>query len=355
MFLSTTPDCDDALPASKADFLNLENVNRSNIWSDCTHTVPGDIIKRLPVYLNSTVPTAITDTTRELGQLFVGTSGSAASATVAELYVTYDISLLHSQPNTGFSAFSAFSPTVVSGAITAPFGTIPPSQIAGNIQLDNVNILGVNDGVNLKVNKDGGYLVTCYVFYVSSIGAILPVLNATDNNGNNLSIGTIVEGANRSTPNGYFSTTGSISVSIMSVSSTSSPWFINCAVGGSTIVDPTVFIQISGYGTNNSFGGYETTLRNTSTNTMQRQINDLTKQVILLKNVTGKTDLKQSYESKHDSSPDFSDVEILDQHGVLVTTPNMHGIRQIPTLKQDLSASFMKRVGEAVFEASRPR
>jgi hypothetical protein len=314
MFLSTTPDCDDALPGSKADFLNLENVNRSNVWSDCTHVVPGDIIKRLPEYLNSTVPTAITDTTRELGQLFVGTSASGASQTVAELYVTYDISLLHSQPNTGFSAFSAFTPTVVSGIVTQAFGTAPPSNIAGNIQLQNINTLGVNDGVNLQVDKDGSYLVTCYVFYTASTGAITAELNATDNGGNALSIGTILEGANRSTPNGYFTTTGSVSVSVMSVSSTSSPWYINCLIGGVGIVSPSVFIQLSGYGTNNSFGGAESFKH--SKFSMQKQIDQLYNELKLIK------------ESEKDTDSDFE-------------------CKTMP-----MSTSFYQRVGEAVIKAT---
>jgi hypothetical protein len=314
MFLSTTPDCDDALPGSKADFLNLENVNRSNIWSDCTHVVPADIIKRLPEYLNSTVPTAITDTTRELGQLFVGTSASGASQTVAELYVTYDISLLHSQPNTGFSAFSVFTPIVSGGIVEHAFGTASPTNIAGNIQLENINSLGVNDGDNLQVNKDGSYLVTCYSTYTSSTSAVVPILTATDNNGIALSIGTVLVGANRSTPNGYFTTTGSVTVSVMSVSSTSSPWYINCAIGGTGVVSPVVFIMISGYGTNNSFGGDELTMHR-KTN-MQKQIDDLYNQVKLLK------------EADKEADSDFE-------------------CKTMP-----MSTSFYQRVGEAVVKAT---
>jgi hypothetical protein len=316
MFLSTTPDCDDVSPSSKADFLNLENVNRSNVWSDCTHVVPSDIIKRLPEYLNSTVPTAITDTTRELGQLFVGTSGCGPSQVAAELYVTYDISLLHSQPNTGFSAFSGFDPTVISGTVTQAFGTQQPSNIAGNIQIQNINSVGVLDGTAIQINKDGSYLVTAYFLYSASDGAVIPTLTATDNAGILLSTGNILSGANRSTPNGYFSATGSVAVSIMSVSSTSSPWYLNCTVGGIGIVGASLFIQLSGYGTNNSFGGFEAFQKRSPAMSLQRQLDDLTSQVKLL---------------KASDKEDDSDFEC----------------KTLP-----MSTSFYQRVGEAVVKAT---
>jgi hypothetical protein len=104
--LVATPDCVDPVPGTKESFMNYEGATRGNVWNSFTFNVPKDILNRLPYYLTSSTVTSVTDTTREVGQLFLlidGCAGYPGTVTydnnIGEIYVTYDITLKHTQPN----------------------------------------------------------------------------------------------------------------------------------------------------------------------------------------------------------------------------------------------------------------
>jgi hypothetical protein len=308
-FITSTPDCDDSLPGGKAAFLQLENVTRCNVWEQCTHVLPSDITKRLPVYLNSTATTSVTDTTRELGQLFVGSDGIAASNTVyGELYVTYDISLLHAQPQTGFSSWTNH---ITGASPTIPFGTaISPINANIGTSLENNGISSA--GVCLKVLRQGAYNITIINSLASgNTFTTLPVYICADDMGTIITTTVLFQGYAPLNCVMVNSTNHVCVITILNVVSTTNPFYLLTstlpAASDGTTFQTQVMINPT---------------KATSGSNLTSVLDILTSRLAAL-------------ESKLGRSEPESDSELLD------AVPNM-------------SSSFYQRVGEAVLKATKP-
>ncbi len=99
--LCATPDITDAIPTNKTNFMQYENAVRNNVWQAATYNVPRDVLARLPEYLTAVTGIGDTDPTKQMGALFICSQGlTGTSVDFGELYVTYDVELIHPQsPN----------------------------------------------------------------------------------------------------------------------------------------------------------------------------------------------------------------------------------------------------------------
>lgn len=157
--LASTPDPSDAKPSSKAEMMQIENSTRANAWDRTKYTVPIEDLRRLPEFLtlSSNVDNS---TTHGVGNFYAASGGLLyGSQSFGELYVTYDITLLHPQPTSGSSYYHngfGVSPTSIFGEsnnVTASLGS-------GNIKVQDINRLGDVALNVLRVNRSGSFIFT---------------------------------------------------------------------------------------------------------------------------------------------------------------------------------------------------
>jgi hypothetical protein len=257
----------------------------------------------LPKYLTSTNSGAADDTTREIGQLFVASSGIGTGAAVfGELYVTYDFTFRHSQPPVIYSTFI----TATTGVLPlVPFGTAPFTLNTGSLLTYNENAAHVTTGYDMKIANSGTYIVT--IILGAQYGATgTPTYGAKDAYG--ISLTTI----NLAT--GYPSIPTNATIWTFVVKDAPNPWFIYQNSPGTYLGAITTNVYISPF-------NYKSELI-----TAVEPLRALEQRISKLEN------------------QDQSDIEEeAMQNGVLVTN----------RYTQDMSASFMQRVGEAVLTASK--
>jgi hypothetical protein len=167
--LASTPDPQDLLPNSKSSFLQLENAARANAWSHLQHVVPNDMLKRLPLYLTADqLGGTTTDSTRQIGQLFIGNQLDAASIVFGELYVTYDITLSHPQvPNPLTAFYTANSISHAAAATVTP--SFDLSQVnTGNVPVTNFDNTGASFAYWNRVETGGKCLHIRLLGYMNS-------------------------------------------------------------------------------------------------------------------------------------------------------------------------------------------
>lgn len=157
--LASTPDPSDAKPSSKSEMMQIENSTRANAWDRTKYTVPIEDLRRLPEFLtlSSNVDNSAT---HGVGNFYVASGGLLyASQSFGELYVTYDITLLHPQPTSGSSYFHngyGVTPSSIFGLsnnVTASLGS-------GNIKVQDINQAGAVALNTLKVNRGGSFIFT---------------------------------------------------------------------------------------------------------------------------------------------------------------------------------------------------
>jgi hypothetical protein len=90
VMLAIDLDALDAPPASKAVMLQMQTVVRSNVWQECSSTLPesvGELFTR-----SGAVPAGADAKTYDCGQLIVGTVGTTAGM-IGEVWFEYDVEL----------------------------------------------------------------------------------------------------------------------------------------------------------------------------------------------------------------------------------------------------------------------
>jgi len=165
--IASTPDVVDATPTSKAALLQYENASRGNLWSTTTHTVPPDILNRLPYYLTSQSTTS-TDTTREMGKLFIGALGDSADQVYGELYVDYSVSMMHPQvPSAAVAKFYGSDNNYNSGtAIVYP--SMQSNIVSvGSINCSNVSYNGTVVTNQIRVQQGGKCIKIIFTMIVN--------------------------------------------------------------------------------------------------------------------------------------------------------------------------------------------
>lgn len=149
LMMAVDYDARDAAPSGKVELMAMSHSTRSSVWDKATYTsAPLDLrkfgiqryVRAGPLPANSDIKTY------DVGNLFVGTSNTPASATaLGELYVEYDVELYTPQITTVSAARSneqvlnlTLSPTaanLVSTFVGAPIMAFTPTSPAGYVDL----------------------------------------------------------------------------------------------------------------------------------------------------------------------------------------------------------------------------
>lgn len=220
--LCATPDISDSVPTNKTNFMQYEHAVRNNVWQPATYTVPQDVLRRLPEYLTSVAGAASTDSTKQMGALFICSQGLVGTAVdYGELYVTYDVELIHPQsPNADAAHFA--SEALSSGNVWSNLSV----QAGSTIRIARRSRHEATSSTTVQVQSAGDFLVAAHFTAASNL--VNPSFAAEDNFGNPITITSLANIANSA---------GTSGINFFAVSNAPKPWYL-VASGGTYGTDP---------------------------------------------------------------------------------------------------------------------
>jgi hypothetical protein len=223
-------------PASKQNFMAIGTVQRANVWSHYSYTVPTSILTRLPKYL-ITAALGETDTTRSMGQLFVMNSGSQANLIFGELYVEYTVRFYN--PLNYVNSSSEISLNIDSPL--SNFLRIVTPTTGSNIKLANISpVDGSASFTYIKVANGGNYRVE---IFTAGVGiASVGILQAFDIFGNNITAVGVIQIINS------FQTFGILREDFYDMPT---PWFFGYDASASSMSNASRVLSIMPIGFNN--------------------------------------------------------------------------------------------------------
>lgn len=225
--LCATPDITDAIPTNKTNFMQYENAVRNNVWQAATYVVPKDVLHRLPEYLTAVTGVGDTDSTKQMGALFLCSQGlTGTSVDFGELYVSYDVELIHPQsPNSDALHFES---TPETGNLWHTNNVLKvPSTIFAS-PLNNAGVFAEN---SLVIQAAGDFLVVV----VTTNTTANPTFGAVDNFGTTVAIDSVANVNNTTTGINFFK-----------VRDAPKPWYLTSS-GGTYASNPTANVYITRY------------------------------------------------------------------------------------------------------------
>lgn len=225
--MCATPDINDAVPTNKTNFMQYENAVRNNVWQAATYSVPKDVLHRLPEYLTAVVGSGDTDSTKQMGALFLCSQGLAGtSVDFGELYVTYDVELIHPQsPNSDALHFESI-PEANNLWHTANTLKAPSTIFAA--PLNSAGVFATN---SLAVHAAGDFLVTICLASATTN----PTFSAVDNFNNAIVIESVSNVNN-----------GTTGINFFKVLNAPKPWYL-VSNGGAYSGTPVANVYITRY------------------------------------------------------------------------------------------------------------
>lgn len=224
VMIAVSPDCSDPVPGSKTALMQLNNVQRSNVWEHVDYEVPKAILTRLPKFVTSLADPQ-TDLDKSCGQLTFGSDDCSAALKYGEMYVSYDISFYDEQPPT-YAAVKTL--TVTNDSNVFPAGSTAISS-SGMVAL---NAIDWNDGAQnntLRVSKGGSFFFA--IFRTAGTVVVANTVITTASIVNNFGVASFATVTNVGSAVNA-AATEAVSIYLISHSSTAgsggltSPWFL---------------------------------------------------------------------------------------------------------------------------------